>query len=66
MSIFVYKIEVNDEKRNVVVVAENSTIANAGLKQRFGHVPKSFLCQADEMFQVNGNVVIDGETKIVE
>lgn len=66
MAIFVYKIEINDEKRNVVVVAENSTIANDGLKQKFGNAPKSFLCQADDLFQVNGNVVIDGETKIVD
>jgi hypothetical protein len=66
MPIFVYKVSINNDKINVGVMAENSTVARDGLTQKYGNSPASFLCRVDDLFQVNGNVVVDSEVNIVE
>lgn len=62
MPIFVYKIA----EKNVAIVAENSTVARDGLKNRYGNDVGTFLCTVDDIIQVTGNVVMDAESKIVE
>lgn len=63
MALYVYRL---NDKIVVGVMAENSTVARDGLGQKYGNIPASFLCKVDDMFQVNGNIIMDGEVKIVE
>lgn len=60
--IYVYKI---NNEFNVGVIAENSTMARHGLDQKFPGVTVSYVAVLNEVFQVNGNVNMDSEIKVV-
>lgn len=60
--IYVYKI---NNEFNVGVIAENSTMARHGLDQKFPGVVISYVTTLNEVFQVNGNMNMDGEIKFV-
>ncbi len=67
MKIFVYKIKMEQNHvQMVAVAAENSTVANNGIQQQFGKDTQYWYQGSIDLFmQVQGNVVIDGETKII-
>lgn len=61
--IYVYKI---NNEFNVGVIAENSTMArHGGLDQKFPGVPVSYVAVLKEVIQVNGNMNMDIEIKVV-
>jgi hypothetical protein len=60
--IYVYKI---NNEFNVGVIAENSTMARHGLDQKFPGVAVSYVAVLNEVFQVNGNMNMDSEIKVV-
>lgn len=60
--IFLYQVD----KQKVAIIAQSTTIANHGLNQRYPNVSKRYLGIIDEIFQVDGNMTMDGEFAIID
>lgn len=67
MKIFVYKVKMQQNHIQMVgVAAENSTVANHGIEQQFGKEAVYWYQGSIDLFmQVQGNLTIDGDVKII-